>query len=91
MNLILPSFQNMVKHGSRRITMYGSFPVQSTSEEKGCHALNFINKLEVDTVITTGLLPLQYSNKPLACNKYIANIIAVQLFFFLADQRRFLR
>ena len=56
-----------------------------------CHALNFTNELEVDAVITTGFLPLQYSNKPLACNKYIANIIAVELFFVLADQKRFLR
>ena len=52
------------------------------------HALNFTNKLEVDTVITTGFWPLQYSNKPPACKSYIANIIAVQLFFVLADQRR---
>ena len=42
---------------------------------------NFTNRLEVDIVITTGFLPLQYSNKPPVCNKYIANIIAVQLFF----------
>ena len=33
-------------------------------------------------------LPLQYSNKPPACNKYIANIIAAQLSFVLANQRR---
>ena len=53
------------------------------------HALNFTNKLEVDTVITTGFWPLQYSSKPPACKSYIiANIIAVQLFFVLADQRR---
>ena len=36
-------------------------------------------------------LPLQYSNKPPACNKYIANIIAVQLSFVLANQRQLLR
>ena len=33
-------------------------------------------------------LPLQYSNKPPACNKYIVNIIVVQLSFVLANQRR---
>ena len=49
---------------------------------------NFTNKLEVDTYYNWFFLPLQYSNKPPACNKYIANIIAVQLSFVLANQRR---
>ena len=78
----------MVKHGSS-ITMYGGNSVWFFSRaidfhgniNSLCHALNFANKLEVDTVITTGLLPLQYSNKPPVCNKYIAKNIVVQLFF----------
>ena len=51
-----------------------------------CYALNFTNKLQVDTVITTGLLPLHYSNKPPACNIYIANIIQCRTAFFRSSR-----
>ena len=39
-------------------------------------------------LLQLAFLPLLYSNRPPACNKYIANIIAAQLSFVLANQRR---
>ena len=49
---------------------------------------NFTNRVGGRHLLQLVFLPLQYSNKPPACNKYIANIIAVQLSFVLANQRQ---
>ena len=77
----------MVKHGSSiKLTMYGSFPVQSISVE-------IFTMLYVKFHKQAASRHCYYNwfVASAACYKYIANIIAVQLFSVLADQRWFLR
>ena len=50
------------------------------------HALKLTNRLLVETVITEGLLPFDYSHKTPACNKYIANIFAASFGRFAATR-----
>jgi len=51
------------------------------------HALKLTNRLVVETVITEGLLPFEYSHKTPACNKYIANIFTASFGHFATTRK----
>lgn len=56
--------------------MVSPFDLVSWNSLELDHALKETNRLAVETVITEGFLPFEYSHKTPACNKYIANIFA---------------
>ena len=75
------------KHCQTWLRCYNVWLFSRTIDFRG----NFTNKLEVDTYYNWFFClcstPTSHQRAP-ACNKYIANIIAVQLSFVLENQRR---
>ena len=68
--------------------MVAPFDLVSWNSLELDHALKLTNRLAVETVITEGLSPFEYSHKTPACNKYIANIFAASFARF-ATTRNF--